>query len=259
MPWGIRWGTKTEEELLAFPCDRYVPDPDAAYYRGITIQARPEVIFRWLCQMRVAPYSYDLIDNLGRRSPQTLTPGLNELAVGQHIFDPRGGFELAEFEYDQHFTVRTRKNTVMFRILGDIAASYLIVPQTSNSCRLLVKVVVRYPGGALGRFMRLVLPWGDRIMMSRQMLNFKKLSEQMSCEDELRRPWWNQRLNRSSKGILGILGLGLQRPAAHSRIAFSASRLALGPSPQRLPTQMFEDARQVIFCLQRNVQAGYSS
>ncbi len=184
MSWGVTWGTKTEEKLLGFPCDRYIVDPDVAYYRGITIQAPPEVIFRWLCQMRVAPYSYDLIDNLGRRSPRTLTPGLNELSVGQHIIDPRSGFELVEFEYDRHFTIRTRKNTVVSRIFGDMAASYLIVPQTSNSCRLLVKLVVRYPRGAVGWFMRRVLPWGDRIMMSRQLLNFKKLSEQVSSEDK---------------------------------------------------------------------------
>jgi hypothetical protein len=29
----------------------------------------------------------------------------------------------------------------------------------------------------MGWFMRIFLPWGDKIMMSKQLLNFKKLSE----------------------------------------------------------------------------------
>ena len=73
------WGTKPSERRLAFPCDRYVEPIDAAYFRGVTIFARSEVIFRWLCQMRVSPYSYDRIENPGRRSPRTLIPGLEPL------------------------------------------------------------------------------------------------------------------------------------------------------------------------------------
>src|SRR3972149_7309781 len=76
------WGTEDAERRLPFPCDRYVARAEAAYFRGITVHARPATLFRWLCQMRVAPYSYDWIDNGGRRSPSTLPTGLAELAVG---------------------------------------------------------------------------------------------------------------------------------------------------------------------------------
>ena len=64
------WGTETRERLRDFPCDRFLERFDDAYYRGITIHAHREIVFRWLCQLRVAPYSYDLIDNLGRQSPR---------------------------------------------------------------------------------------------------------------------------------------------------------------------------------------------
>ncbi|MFQ5797848.1 MAG: hypothetical protein ACE5H0_04030 [Bacteroidota bacterium] len=148
---------------------------NAAYHRGLTIQAAPGLIFRWLCQMRIAPYSYDWIDNFGRQSPRTLIPRLDELTIGQRFM---GIFELVDFECDRHLTIRMRPNTTASRVFGDLVVSYLIVPQSVVSCRLLVKLVVRYPRGPVGWFMRVFLPWGDLMMMRRQLLNFKILSEQ---------------------------------------------------------------------------------
>ena len=151
------WGTTAGERSIDFPCARFEEHVDAAYYRGVTIQSRPDAIFRWLCQMRVAPYSYDWIDNLGRRSPRTLTPGLDELVIGQQFLS---GFELVEFEHNRHITIRTRPQTLDARIFGNIVNSYLIVPQASDTCRLIVKSVVRYRKGPIGWFMRAFLPWG---------------------------------------------------------------------------------------------------
>jgi hypothetical protein len=39
------------------------------------------------------------------------------------------------------------------------------------------KLIVRYPPQIMSWFMRIFLPWGDKIMMSKRLLNFKKLSE----------------------------------------------------------------------------------
>src|SRR6266545_1491263 len=105
------WGTEAEERRLAFPCDRCIARPDAAMYRGITIQASREMVFRWLCQMRVAPYSYDWIDNSGRQSPRTLTAGLDQLAIGQDVMKI---FELVDFVRDQHLTMRIKPGTGAF-------------------------------------------------------------------------------------------------------------------------------------------------
>jgi hypothetical protein len=162
------WGTDDEERSLPFPCDRHLKDGQTAYYRGVTVQAPPAVVFRWLCQMRVAPYSYDWIDNFGRRSPRTLTPGLEELEIGQRVMIG----PIVDFESGRHLTV-----LITSRLWGKMAVTYLVVPKSPDSCRMLVKLLVKYPRGPIGWIERLALPWGDLIMMRRQLLNFKGLAE----------------------------------------------------------------------------------
>jgi len=168
------WGTDAAEWALPFPCNRYVDDPDTAYFRGVTVRANPTTLFRWLCQLRVTPYSYDWIDNRGRRSPQTLTPGMEALAVGQSVMRI---FTLVEFAHDRHLTLRIKHGSGASRLFGDLAVTYLIVPQEPDRCRLLVKIGVRYPRGFRGVLMRWGLPWGGLVMMRRQLLNLKALAE----------------------------------------------------------------------------------
>ncbi len=168
------WGTQPAERRLRFPCDLHAAGAAHAYYRGVSIDAPAGVVFRWLCQLRVAPYSYDWIDNWGRRSPQVLIDGLEDLERGQEIMRI---FELVDFEPERHLTIRTKARGRSTRHFGDVIVSYLIVPASSMHCRLLAKLLVQYPRGGLGQLMRLFLPWGDLIMMRRQLLNLKRLAE----------------------------------------------------------------------------------
>lgn len=177
------WGTDSVERNLSFPCDGLIPEPDAELFRGVTIEATPEVLFRWLCQLRAAPYSYDWIDNGGRQSPQRLTPGLEQLEVGQDVMTI---FTLTSFVQNKHLTIQIKPRRSGQRLFGDIAVTYLILPKTDDGkettvgCRLLVKLVVRYQRGLQGQLMSKVLPWGDLIMMRRQLLNLKRLAENTS-------------------------------------------------------------------------------
>ncbi len=168
------WGTEPAERALAYPCDRYVERAEATYYRGVTVHTPPGALFRWLCQLRVAPYSYDWLDHGGRRSPPTLTPGAEALAVGQTMMQI---FRLVEFETGRYVTLEIRKDTGAFRLFGNLALTYLIVPEAAGRCRLLVKIAIRYPRGLVGALMRAGLPWGDLVMMRRQLLNLKRLAE----------------------------------------------------------------------------------
>ena len=172
------WGTTPEERRLFFPCDGLIHEPDDALYRGVTVHAPDVTVFRWLCQMRAAPYSYDWIDNGGRQSPLELTAGFEHLAIGQDFMRI---FKLVAFEKDRHLTLRLKEKTSASKTFGEVVVSYVLVPiagdRSRPSCRLLAKLIVKHPPGLYGRLMRTVLPWGDLIMMRRQLLNFKRFAE----------------------------------------------------------------------------------
>jgi len=163
------WGTTPEERGRHFPCDDALPEHEQALFRGVTVEAPPAVVFRWLCQLKVGPYSYDLIDNRGRRSPQHLVLGVEQLVVGERVQI----FELASFAVDEHLTLLVRGH----RAFGDVAMSYVVTPAGPGASRLVVKLAFVPPSGVVGAVLRRVLPTGDLVMIRRQLLNLKALAE----------------------------------------------------------------------------------
>jgi hypothetical protein len=163
------WGSTPAERAEAFPCDRLLVEPDCAMFRAVDVEAPVGTSFRWLCQLRAAPYSYDKLDNLGRRSPQTLTPGLERLEPGQRV---QTIFKLVEFEPGRSLTMVSNG-----RVFGRVACSYRADPAGEGRSRLVVKIVVAYADGLHRPLMRLALPPGDLLMMRRQLLNLKGLAE----------------------------------------------------------------------------------
>jgi hypothetical protein len=164
------WGSTETERQLPFACDRHLDAYDDAIFRAVSVAAPAPLVFRWLCQMRVAPYSYDWIDNLGRRSPRQLTPGLEDLQVGQSVMQI---FDLVEFEVPRHLTLRTRSS----RLFGQFAGTYLVTPVNAGHSRLVVKLLLVWPHNPLAHLIRMGLPLGDLIMMRKQLLTLKSLAE----------------------------------------------------------------------------------
>ena len=169
----LAWGSTPEEQSRAYPCDPYLPDADAAYFRAVSVSAPAPTVFRWLCQLKVAPYSYDWIDNFGRQSPRHPVPGAGKLAPGQRVMTI---FKLVDFEEDRHLTVVLDLPQAV-SIFGQIAMSYVVKPTSESSCRLVVKINVAYPRRLPRFFMCRFLPWGDLLMMRKQLLTMKDLSE----------------------------------------------------------------------------------
>jgi hypothetical protein len=170
------WGTTPSERALAYPCDAFVARLDGELWRGVTVRAGARIVFRWLCQLRAAPYSYDWIDNLGRTSPRTLTPGLEQLAVGQRAMSI---FELVAFEPDRHVTFRTRRFATS--LFPAVAVTYLLVPAAPDETRLLAKLALEVRPGPLGRAALTLLAWGDLVMMRKQLLTLRDLAETYSA------------------------------------------------------------------------------
>lgn len=165
------WGTTFEERQQVYPCDALAGDDWPALYRSVRVKARPATVFRWLCQLRKAPYSYDWLDNFGRRSPRTLTPGLENLAVGQRVMTI---FRLASFEPERHLTVELGSPRSR---LAHAFVSYVVSADGADA-RLTAKIVARPPESRAGRALFRALAWGDLLMMRKQLLTLKQLAEQ---------------------------------------------------------------------------------
>jgi len=165
------WGSTPEERQQSLPCDSQLEPADSTLHRAVTIDAPPSTVFLWLCQLRAAPYSYDWIDNRGRRSPRFLDPELQNLEIGQRVMRI---FTLVDFTQGVHLTLLLDDRWGE-RLFGRIAGTYRVTPHGSGS-RLLVRLRVNRPRGAF-RFLAPLLPAGDLVMMRRQLLNLKRLAE----------------------------------------------------------------------------------
>ena len=165
---GDTWGTTEAERAAEYPVDRVLPRADQWLFRGIDVAAPAALTFRWLCQLRAAPYSYDWIDNLGRRSPPQLTPGLDDVAPGQRCMTM---FRIVGVEPGVSITVHAPRS-----VFGEVAATYRVVPTGRGEPRIVVKLGVRYPKGLRGDLLHDVLPAGDLVMMRKQLRTLASLA-----------------------------------------------------------------------------------
>jgi hypothetical protein len=167
------WGSLPAERLASYPCDALLTPPDDVLFRAVEVAAPPAVVFRWLCQLKIAPYSYDWLDNRGRRSPRQLTKGVERLEVGQPFVRI---FTLAAFQPDRHITL-SMADPAAGRRFGRVALTYAVAPAGEGRSRLVVKLLVKRPDRFPGTWLAPFLPAGDLVMMRKQLLTLKHLAE----------------------------------------------------------------------------------
>lgn len=166
---GDRWGVSDSEVTRAYPCDDFVTSPALRAWRGVGVDAPAEAVWPWVAQVRIAPYAYDWIDNLGRRSPRELV-GLPEPRVGER-FTTAGGRRLGRI-------VSVEPGHQLTGAIMGAFMSYVLVPWDRGTTRLLLKVVMD-----TNRWTALGLSVGDLIMARRQLLNLKLLAERHRTAD----------------------------------------------------------------------------
>ena len=165
------WGSTPDEIASAVPGDELVADARIVATRSISLAAPPEQVFPWLRQMgfgRAGWYSYDLLDNLGRRSARSIVDDWQGVSAGDAIPGGPTEFEATIVDPPHAFVIRLRAKGRIGRRIG-FTLAYDLRPVGSGT-RLVTRARARIdlPGGPL--LERLVLEPGDGIMVRKQLL-----------------------------------------------------------------------------------------
>jgi len=170
-----QWGATREEIDGPMPGDDLCPGARLVATRSITLGARPDEVFPWLRQMgfgRAGWYSWDLLDNLGRRSARTIHPEWQSLASGDSVPGGPLDFEAAVVDPPRSLVLRlgpteSRQRRICFSLAYDLR-------DDPTGTRLVTRVRARIdaPGG---RFLeRFILGPGDGIMLRRQLVTLSR-------------------------------------------------------------------------------------
>lgn len=173
------WGATSEEISGSVVGDDLCSDARLVATRSITIAAPPETVFPWIRQMgfrRAGWYSYDFIDNLGRKSATRVHDEWQDIVSGSQVPAGLMSFTAAVVEPPRAFVLQVGSShkplrrlcfTLAYELRDDPAGTRLVTRMRSR---------VRVPGGRV--IERLLLGPGDGIMLRKQLLT---LAQRTTC------------------------------------------------------------------------------
>lgn len=143
--------------------------------RSIEIKATASDIFVWLKQLRIAPYSYDLIDNGNRKSPDYIIGNLPPLKINTHFLL---AFHILEFEENSFIVCRFCEpiNTPVNLYMKGLFFEYRIIAHGTKA-KLWCKIKGYFNTDLSSRGFFFIFCLVNKIMMKRQLKNIKRLSE----------------------------------------------------------------------------------
>lgn len=167
-----RWGATPEEHASAVIGDDLCPNARIVATRCITIAAPAEDVFPWLRQMgfgRAGWYSYDWIDNLGRKSATGIEQQWQTLETGGVLPGGPADFDAVIVEPPRALVMRlSQRGRASKRVNFVLAYELRDCPEGT---RLVTRMRARIDalGGPI--IEKVLLAPGDGIMLRRQLLN----------------------------------------------------------------------------------------
>ena len=174
-PWQLRWGSTNMEIERPMPGDDIVEKPSFNANRAVTINAPAQNIYPWIVQMgvnRAGWYSYDLLDNLGKRSAETILLEHQNIKKDDLIpMSPDGkqGLYVKDF--------RNNEWILWWDKVGDSTWTWGIYPDGNSRTRLVTRVRVKYKWLSFVILFNLIIEFFDIIMMRKCILEIQRRAE----------------------------------------------------------------------------------
>ena len=181
--WHLHWGATQDETEAVMPGDEVVPHPHFCATRAMTIAAPPSCIWPWIVQIgfgRGGFYSYDLLDNLGRPSAETILPEFQQVRVGD-LAAPMAAspteetsFRVRAVEPFEHLVWEKPNSTWAWQLTR----------LSPHETRLVTRLRMRYDVARPERIAGILLmEIGDFPMMRRQLMGIRTRAEAMWRRD----------------------------------------------------------------------------
>jgi hypothetical protein len=168
------WGSHPEEIAAPVVGDHLCPASGISATRCITLSAPPDGVFPWIRQMgfkRAGWYSYDWIDNLGKKSATRIHPEWQDIHSGSKVPGGPIDFTAAIVEAPHTFVLLIQPTGKMGqRFCFTLAYELRDHPQGTRLVTRM-RASVKFPGG---KFAERLLAFGDGLMVRKQLLNLKK-------------------------------------------------------------------------------------
>jgi hypothetical protein len=163
------WGATQAEITEPVVGDELIPDATLVATRAIDCDARPAEVYPWLAQMgfgKAGWYSYDWLDNLGRKSATEIVPAW-QVIEGEPVPGGPIAFTAAIARPGEAFVLAIQRNLLDFTLAFDLRPD-------GDGTRLVsrVRARLRFPGGRVVE--RFGLGPGDGIMVRKQLLELQK-------------------------------------------------------------------------------------